>query len=455
MALCGAGASGATTSEGGAASLAEQAGEDAVRVLLAGATGLIGSAVLARLVREGHEVVAVARPARARSELGAIRWLDLDIAKAGHAGDWLPHLAGIDAVVNCAGVLQDGPRDCTRAVHVEGAAALFAACEQAGVGRVIHVSAIGVDRGATTAFGRTKLAGDQTLMARNLEWVILRPSVVVGRAAYGGSALLRALAALPVVPQIPDAGELQIVQLDDLVQTIVHFLRPDAPVRVALDVVGPERLSVTDAVMAYRRWLGWGSARVVRLPRWLMNGLSGAGDLVGLLGWRTPVRTTARLELARGATGDGSEWRRITGIAPQSLVDALATEPASVQERWFAKLYFVKPVVLGVLALFWIATALLPFGPWDASMRLRTEDGLAAPLVALFLTMVEVAVGIAVAVRRTARPALLAGLGLTILQLALGTVFAPEAWLDQRGLLLREVPLLALTLVALAILDER
>jgi hypothetical protein len=50
---------------------------------------------------------------------------------------------------------------------------------------------------------------------------------------------------------------------------------------------------------------------------------------------------------------------------------------------------------------------------------------------------------------------LLAGLGLTILQLALGTVFAPEAWLDQRGLLLREVPLLALTLVALAILDER
>jgi uncharacterized protein YbjT (DUF2867 family) len=428
-----------------------------VRVLLTGATGLIGSAVLVRLVREGHEVVAVARPGRARAELGATRWLGLDIAGAGHAKDWIPHLAGIDAVVNCAGVLQDGPRDSTKAVHVEGAAALFAACEQAGVRRVIHVSAVGVDRGAVTAFGRTKLAGEQALTARNLDWVILRPAVVVGRAAYGGSALLRGLAALPVVPQLPDAGELQIVQVDDLVRTVVHFLRPDAPVRVALDVVAPERLSVTDAVLAYRRWFGWGKARIVRLPRWLMQGLSGAGDLAGLLGWRSPMRTTARRELARGATGDGGEWRRIAGIAPQSLADALAGEPASVQERWFAKLYLLKPLVLGVLALSWIATALLPFGPaWDASMRFGTEGGPAlAPLVAIAVAVVEASIGVAIAVRRTARPALLAALGLTTLQLALGTVFAPEVWLDQRGLLLKEVPLLALTLVALAILDER
>jgi uncharacterized protein YbjT (DUF2867 family) len=428
-----------------------------VRVLLTGATGLIGSAVLVRLVRAGHEVVAVARPGRARTELGATRWLGLDIAGAGHAGDWLPHLTGTDAVVNCAGVLQDGPRDSTKAVHVAGAAALFAACEQAGVRRVIHVSAVGVDRAAVTAFGRTKLAGEQALMASNLDWVILRPSVVVGRAAYGGSALLRGLAALPVVPQMPDSGELQMVQLDDLVQTIVHFLRPDAPVRVALDVAGPERLSVTDAVLAYRRWLGWGSARVVRLPRWVMRALSGAGDFAGLLGWRSPMRTTARRELARGATGDANEWRRITGIAPQPLADALAGEPASVQERWFAKLYVVKPLVLGVLALYWIATALLPFGPaWDASMRFATEGGaMLAPLVAIAVAVIEASIGVAIVVRRTARPALLAALGLTSLQLVLGTVFAPEVWLDQRGPLLREVPLLALTLVALAILDER
>ncbi|MBO0764855.1 MAG: nucleoside-diphosphate sugar epimerase, partial [Hyphomicrobiaceae bacterium] len=237
---------------------------------------------------------------------------------------------------------------------------------------------------------------------------------------------------------------------------IMHFLRRDAPARVALDVVGPDRLSVTDAVLAYRRWLGWGNAPVVRLPRWLVRGVSSASDLVGLLGWRTPMRTTARRELQRGATGDGSEWLRITGIAPQSLADRLACEPASVQERWFAKLYLLKPVVLGVLSVFWIATALLSFGQaWDA-MRFRTGDGLAVvPLVAIILVLIEVAIGIAIAFRRAARPALLAALVLTILGPVLGKLSAPDVWLDQRGLSLGAALLLVLTLVALAVLDER
>src|SRR5690606_15777613 len=121
--------------------------------------------------------------------------------------------------------------------------------EQAGIRRFVHISAIGADREAVSPFSETKKAGEAVLSARDLEWVILRPSVVVGRAAYGGSALLRGLAALPVLLEIPDAGPLQIVQLDDLVDTIVFFVERDAPSRVVLDVAGPERLSFEDAVL--------------------------------------------------------------------------------------------------------------------------------------------------------------------------------------------------------------
>ena len=56
-------------------------------------------------------------------------------------------LQGIDAVVNCVGVLQDGARDDVRRVQVEATTALFAACERGGVRRVIHISAIGASRG--------------------------------------------------------------------------------------------------------------------------------------------------------------------------------------------------------------------------------------------------------------------------------------------------------------------
>ena len=263
-----------------------------LRVLLTGATGLIGRAVLAGLAGEGHDVVAVARGAGASQLLPqAARCIALDIAQATEPVQWLPHLAGIDAVVNCAGVLQDGPRDSTAGVHTRGPAALFAACEQAGVRRVVQMSAIGVDRdSAVTAFARSKRAGDEALMARDLEWVVLRPSVVVGRQAYGGSALFRGLAALPLVPRVRDTGPMQVVQLDDLVRTVLFFLRADAPTRVALEIVGPEALSLDEVLAAYRRWLGFGQPRFVSVPRWAEAMRFGSATSSAVLGWRPPLQ---------------------------------------------------------------------------------------------------------------------------------------------------------------------
>lgn len=229
-----------------------------MRLLVVGATGLIGSAVTARLLSEGHEVTGIARAtAEAARRFPRGRWLSLDLAQLVQPDGWLPHLDGIDAVVNCAGLLQEGPGESLRDIHVEAVAALATACARQGVRRFVHLSAIGIERETPSAFSRTKLQGDRAIMGLDLDWVVLRPSVVVGRQAYGGSALFRGLAALPVLPAMPDTGLLQLVQLDDLVETILRLLPPSAPSRVTLELAGPERLSFVQIVQAYRRWLGW------------------------------------------------------------------------------------------------------------------------------------------------------------------------------------------------------
>ncbi len=328
-----------------------------MRVLVTGAYGLIGSAVVARLLADGHAVIGVGRrAAEASRRVPEARWISLDIARARHPEDWLPYLDGVDAVVNCAGILQDGPADSVRALHQEGIGALFSACEQAGVRRVIHVSAIGVGPDSPTAFGRSKAAADAALAARDLDWVILRPSVVVGRAAYGGNALFRALAALPLLPVPADAGKLHVVQLDDVVETVAFFLAPDAPKRVTLDLAGPAPLTFAELIGAYRRWLGRRPARPFTVPAWLAGLLFRLGDLVSWLGWRPSLRTTSLRELSRGAVGDAREWKRVTGISPRPLEAALAAEPASVQERWFSRLYLLKPFAIGGLALYFMVT---------------------------------------------------------------------------------------------------
>jgi uncharacterized protein YbjT (DUF2867 family) len=386
------------------------------------------------------------------------RLVRADIATMRSEADWLPLLANIDAVVNCAGILQDAPGESTSGVHAEGVGALFRACARIGIKRVIHLSAIGVERGAPTDFSRTKLEGDQALMALDLDWVILRPSVVVGRAAYGGSALFRGLAALPLFLKPPDTGSLQIVQLDEVVESIAFFLRDDAPSKVVLDVAGPERLSFADVVSSYRQWFGWRPQAIIDLPRFLASGLYRSGDFLGLLGWRPPMRSTAETEIRRGAIGDNRQWTELTGIRPRPLEEALAAEPASVQEKWFARLYFLKALVLGVFALFWIATGLISLGPgWGIGMELMREGGVEGigPLLIYAGAISDIVIGLGIAFRRTARIALWAALGLSILYVVIGTILVPRLWADPLGPMLKIWPIMAFNLVALAILDDR
>jgi uncharacterized protein YbjT (DUF2867 family) len=428
-----------------------------VRVLLTGANGLIGSAVAAALSGDGHEVTGTTRRTGGPSCLA--RRVEIDMRAATRPEDWSAHLIGIEAVINCVGVLQDNNADSTSNAHAVGPAALFKACELAGVRKVIHLSAIGMDRETPTAFSESKARGDAALAASDLDWVILRPSVVVGQAAYGGSALFRALATLPVLFELPNAGKIQVVQLSDLIATIRYFLRPDAPARVALEVAGPERLSLADIVGEYRAWMGWSPARRITLPHAVMRAVFATGDFAGWLGWRPPIRSTALAEMSRGAIGDSAPWSAMTGIQPSSLRRSLRAQPASVQDKWIARLYLLKPVIFAVLSLFWIATAFMSLGPgWDIGVGLLNEGGVTGTSVAATIiagALADFMIGIGIALRKTARPALYAAFGLTLAYGVIGSFLVPRLWIDPLGPMLKIWPVLALNMVAIAILEDR
>jgi len=424
-----------------------------MRILVIGGTGLIGSAIHARLAAEGHECVLVSRHS---AGMQGVRHIALDIAQATDASRWKPVLAGVDAVVNAAGALQGQDM---QGVHVGGSAALYAACEAAGVRRVILLSAIGTNRDTPSDFSRTKQDGEAALMSRELDWVVLRPSVVVGRPAYGGSALLRGLASLPVLPVMPDTAPLQPVHLDDVVETVTFFLKPGAPSRVALDLAGPRQMAFSDAVALLRRWLRWRPAYRLHLPSWAASGLYRAGDIAEMLGWLTPVNSTAQAEMRRGATGDPAPWRQATGIAPRDLEAALASEPASVQERWFARLYALKPVIFGVFGLFWIVTGIVSLGPgWEIGMSLLREGGLEENFAALTViagAVADLIIGLAILSRPLSRYGLWAALIISLVYVVIGTALVPRLWADPLGPMLKIWPVLVLNLVAMAIREDR
>ncbi len=427
-----------------------------MRVLVTGGYGLIGSAVIARLARDKHQVRSLGRDVRvAAVRRPDIEWYQSDFGRMTRPQDWRELLDGIDAVVNCVGILDSGASDDVRDVHVTATVALFEACQAAGIRRLVHFSAIGVDREQPSAFSKTKLEADKALAALDLDWIILRPSVVLGRSAYGASALLRGIAALPgILPVMPGTAPLQVVMLDDVAATVAFFLRTGAPSRLALELAGPERLTFTEVALAYRRWLGFPKPRLINVSPMLAGLFYAAGDFAAALGWRPPVRGTAAREMQRGAVGDPGEWTRITGIEPTSLSTALAAEPASVQETWFARLYFFKPLALLVLAWFWITTGLLALGPGYGYGEALMKEGGVGPLLGTLAIVgggfLDILLGAGIALRKTSRTALWVSIGVAVLYAIIGTVLVPRLWADPLGPMLKIWPVIVLTMIVLA-----
>lgn len=432
-----------------------------MRVLVTGAYGLIGAACLARLNRDGHELVAAGRTITEASRRASFaRWIVADFDRLTDAVAWRPLLAGIDAVVNCVGVLQDGGRDDTRRVHVAATCALFDACAQAGVRRVIQISAIGAASDGPTAFARTKAEADAHLATLDLDWLVLRPALVLAPVAYGGTAMLRGIAASPgIVPVIGASQRIQVVSIDDVAETVARALHPDTRLRTTWDVAHPDVHTLGEIVQAIRLWLGFPPRPKLALPPIVGRGVAIMADALGRLGWRSPARSTALAQLTAGVVGDPAAWMEATGIKPQSLAEFLAAHPAGVQERWFARLYLLKPLAIAALALFWIVTGLISLGPGRAAALAQFRDAAVAPAMAepslILGSLADIALGLLLLVRRTARMALLGMTAVSLAYLLIGTVLAPDLWRDPLGPLVKIVPVLLASAFTLAILDER
>jgi hypothetical protein len=270
--------------------------------------------------------------------------------------------------------------------------------------------------------------------------------------------MFRGLAALPVLPTMPDTGRLQVVQLDDVVSTVSFFLRPGSPTRLAVDLAGPDALTMDDVIALYRLWLGWPPQRSFTLPDWAAGLLYRHGDFAGWLGWRSPMRTNVAREITRGATGDPDRWITLTGIIPTSLASALTATPATVQDKWFARLYFVKPAIFVVLPLFWIMTGIISLTiGWNIGIDLLDNtavSAMSAPAVVAG-AIADMAVGAMIAWRRTSRAGLWGAIAVSLFYAVAGTILRPDLWAEPLGPFLKIMPILVLHFAALAILEER
>lgn len=412
------------------------------RILIVGGAGFIGRHVAGRLRAEGHKVVAASR-----AEVDLARDDETRLRAA---------LAGVEAVVNCAGLVHDSGDYTMQAVHAEGAKRLFDACVAAGVKRFIHISALGVTAAGETQYQRSKAAAEDYFTARDpegalIDWRVLRPSVVIGRGGASTTWLIAA-AALPFIPCLGGADwRFQPVHVDDLSELVARILGGAATPR-SIDVVGPTPMTAFETKLALRDWLGLKRAPSFPVPAALLGFAAalGGGFAAG------PLNAETLKMLQAGNVADPAPMTAALDRPPRELKTALALHPASGADRAAARLFFLRPLLRVSIAILWIATALLSFGlyPAERSYEMLAAIGLTGPLAAAALyggAAVDLALGVLLLIGW--RPVLvgllqLASMGaFTLMAAGLGA----EYWLHPFAPILKNIPIAAAILVMIAL----
>lgn len=429
-------------------------------VLVLGGYGLIGRAIVCECLKRDCKVVGFGRSrAKAYAANRDIEWRLADLRTLTTPQDFAPIIEGVDVVINASGALQTGGGDHVARTQETAMIALIDACEAHGVRAFVQISAPGVRLDDPIEFYATKAAADAHLARSTLRYTILRPGLVLSPTAYGGTTLLRMLAAVPIVQPIAYASApLQTVHVDTVAKAAARALEDDALARKTFDLVEAKAHSLGDVVLEMRRWLGFPAPRTtVRFGRPTARLLGRAADMAGHLGWRSPLRTTAMKVLETGVVGDPEPWRRATGETPGSLKETLAALPSTPQERMFARSALVFPGLLCLLSGFWFLSGVVGLANREAAIALIAGQ-VGRPFAAVLLfggAALDILVAAGLLWRRTVVTALLASVGVCLAYLAMGTILTPDIWLDPLGPFVKVLPVVGLSVALLAQTGER
>jgi hypothetical protein len=220
-----------------------------------------------------------------------------------------------------------------------------------------------------------------------------------------------------------------------------------------------EPVTLGGVIVSFRCALGTKALPCITIPAFALDIGARLGDFAGRLGWTPPIRSTALAELRRGVRGDPSAWMAATGIVPADAVRATGLRGATIQDKWFSRLYLIKALVIASLVVFWSLSGFIAlFVSYDAATDILRSHAFPPALVApitVLTSVMDITIGALIAFRRTAAFGLIAGIAASFGYMIAAAILTPDLWIEPLGALVKTAPAVVLMLVALVTLDNR
>lgn len=222
------------------------------KIVITGGTGFVGRSLCEHLTAHstGCRLVVPTRRLVNGRGVQVLPTVDLVQADVHDPRAMAGLLQGADALVHLVAILHGSDEAFDRA-HVQLPRSLAAACAQAGVRRVVHVSALGVGAQAPSAYLRSKVAGEavwQQALATGGDLTILRPSVIFGADDRFTNLFAKLSRLFPVLPLAGAGARFQPVWVGDVAQAIVHSLLQRPGPGPIVECAGPQVMTLQEIV---------------------------------------------------------------------------------------------------------------------------------------------------------------------------------------------------------------
>ena len=295
-----------------------------LNILVTGASGFVGSHVLLELLGAGHRVVALVRSPKTAEKVvrrvpaTQVANLEVRTGDVDRPATLAPALAGIDAVVHLAAIPRDwnGGRTLL-AVNLDGTRNVIAAMQTAGVRRLIHLGALGVDDREELHYAKSKARAERAVMDSGLDWTILKPSLLFGP----GDGFFNIVAGLvrlsPGIVPVPGDGSsrFQPLHVADLALCVRMSLERPETIGHAYELGGPRTWSYREITAEVCRATGRRRV-IVGMPLPLIRLVAGAAEAVHV---PFPVATDQLRQLALDNVGPIDGVHAAFGFVPRRM----------------------------------------------------------------------------------------------------------------------------------------
>lgn len=220
-------------------------------ILVTGGTGFVGGHLVKRLARENIRTRCLVRRT---SNIQRLKELGIEVV-FGDVTDkesLKKTLEGVDTVIHLVGIIVEHKGATFEIIHTQGTKNLVEACREAGVKRFIYISALGARQNARSRYHITKWEAEQVVKNSGMEYVIFRPSIMIGEGGAFITMLSQMMRQAPVIPLINGESKVQPIYVENTVDCIMKSLTDPKTTRRIFQIAGPRQMTYRELFLELR-----------------------------------------------------------------------------------------------------------------------------------------------------------------------------------------------------------